>query len=475
VSVAEAQPFKPPSRGEEVELTIDSLAYGGEGVGRVGESGYVVFVAGAVEGDRVRAQIYKRRPTHAHARLVELCAPSPIRVPPLADHPGAPWQVLPYPRQLEVKQAQVREALERLGDLHGFRLEPIVAAEQLWRYRNKLEFSFGYDRDGRAALGFHAPARWNRVVEVEDCLLASERVNAALAAVRGWMEGQPNLPWERNASRRGERSAGPDQRGLARLRNLVVREGRRTGELLVRLVVTPGRVATEGLVERLRAELGEGLVGVLVTELEALGETTQGGTTTVVWGGEAVRERLCGLEVEIPYEAFFQTNTEMAERLYALAKELAEPPPAGLLYDLYCGLGLIGLVVGGPQARIEGIELSPAAVEGARTAAAAAGASQARFQVGEVAKLLPGLLAERGAPQLAVVDPPRAGLGRRACEALIDCGAQRILYISCNPTTLAGDGARLAGAGYRLERVRAVDMFPQTHHIECVAVFGRDG
>src|SRR3954449_12851550 len=165
-----------PQRGDELDLRIDTLAYGGAGVARL--DGYVVFVRDAIPGDRVRAQVTKRKRAYAEARAVEVLEPSPDRVAPLADHPGAPWQVLPYERQLEVKAAQVAEALERIGHLEGFDLEPIVPAVEQWRYRNKLEYSFG-TQDGALVCGFHAPGRFDEIVALDDCLLASERSNAA--------------------------------------------------------------------------------------------------------------------------------------------------------------------------------------------------------------------------------------------------------------------------------------------------------
>ena len=170
-----------PSRGDVLELTIDSLAHGGNGVAR--RDGYVVFVAGAVPGDRVRAVVGKAKRAYAEARAVEVVEPSPDRIAPAADHPGAPWQVLPYERQLEVKAAQVREALERIGRLEGFELEPIVPAVEQWRYRNKLEYSFGTGPGGELVCGFHAPGRFDQIVAVDDVLLASERSNAVRAQV----------------------------------------------------------------------------------------------------------------------------------------------------------------------------------------------------------------------------------------------------------------------------------------------------
>src|SRR3954452_15851238 len=173
-----------PQRGDELDLRIDTLAYGGAGVARL--DGYVVFVRDAVPGDRVRAQVTKRKRAYAEARAVEVLEPSPDRIAPLADHPGAPWQVLPYERQLAVKQEQVHDALTRIGHLDGFVLDDIVPALQTWRYRNKLEYSFGTDDAGELVCGFHAPGSWHDIVPVTDCLLASERSNAAREQVLAW-------------------------------------------------------------------------------------------------------------------------------------------------------------------------------------------------------------------------------------------------------------------------------------------------
>jgi 23S rRNA (uracil1939-C5)-methyltransferase len=246
-----------PTRGDELELTVESLAYGGNGVARR-EDGYVVFVAGGIPGDRVRAVVGKAKRAYAEARAVDVVEPSPDRIPPVADHPGAPWQVLPYERQLEVKAEQVADALTRIGRLEGFELEPIVPAAQQWRYRNKLEYSFGSGEDGELVCGFHAPGRFDRIVPMADCLLASERGNALREQVLEECRRQGLGAWDRR-----------EQRGF--LRNLVVREGRNTGQFQVRLVTSPGKLVADALADAIDCD------GLLWTQTEGLGESTQGG------------------------------------------------------------------------------------------------------------------------------------------------------------------------------------------------------
>src|SRR3954466_13516578 len=241
-----------PQLGAEVEVTIDSLAHGGAGVARL--DGYVLFVRDAIPGDRVRARVTKSKRAYGEARALEVLSPSPERIAPQADHPGAPWQVLPYERQLEIKAEQVDDALRRIGRLEGFALEPIVPAVEQWRYRNKVEFSFGAGAHGELLCGFHAAGSWERIVDISDCLLVSDRVNAVRAAAVEHLRAAALPPWDRRT-----------QAGF--LRNLVIREGRRTGQLQVRLVTSPGTFDAGAFAEAVGAD------GVFWTQVDGVAET----------------------------------------------------------------------------------------------------------------------------------------------------------------------------------------------------------
>ena len=442
-----------PARGEHLELTIDTLAFGGAGVARL--DGYVVFVQDGMPGDRVRAEVQKAKRAYAQARAIEIVEPSPDRVAPRAAHPGAPWQVLPYERQLQVKHAQVEEALRRIGRLEGFELEPIVPAVETWRYRNKLEYSFGAGADGRLVCGFHAPGHWEEIVELTDCLLASEPANAARERVVQWCRGQ-GLPAFDRRTREGF------------LRNLVVREGRRTGELQVRLVTSPGQLDREGLI----AAAGP-VAGLLWTQTDSVAETTQGGQSELLAGGEHLEEEIGGMQVRIAPNAFFQTNTEMAERLYGLAIDYAQPAGTDRVYDLYCGIGTIGLLIAPRVAEVWGLELVEEAIADAIANARLNEVDNVQFFAGDVRLAMRELVQRAGRPDTVVVDPPRSGLSQKVVRRIIEAEPHRIVYVSCNPTTLAPNAAQLVEAGYVLRRVRPVDMFPQTPHIECVALLER--
>jgi 23S rRNA (uracil1939-C5)-methyltransferase len=415
----------------------------------------VVFVRGGMPGDRVTAEIGKSKRAYAEADIVELLEPGPDRIEPQAHHPGAPWQVLRYERQLEIKRAQIDDALTRIGKLSGYELEAITPALEQWRYRNKLEYSFGTDQDNRLICGFHAPGRWDEIVEVTDCLLASEQGNEARERIVDWCRDQQLTVYDR---RSGE--------GL--LRNLVVREGRRTGQLQIRLVTGPGELDRQSL-----TEAASDNASVLWTKTEALGETTQGGETELLAGRDRLDEELSGMRLRISPEAFFQTNTEMAEKLYGVAIEYAGLTGFERVYDLYCGIGTIGLAMAPRAAELWGLEIVEDAVADAIANAKRNEIDNAHFYAGDVRLALRELVETAGRPDLLVVDPPRAGLSQKVVRRIIEAAPKKIVYVSCNPTTLAPNAAQLTEAGYTLERVKPVDMFPQTPHIECVAVLRR--
>jgi 23S rRNA (uracil1939-C5)-methyltransferase len=435
-----------PRQGAELEVEIDSLAQGGRGVARA--NGYVVFVSGALPGDRVRARVTKAKRDYGEAKATELLRPSAERVPDRCLHqgepcPGAPWQGLPYELQLEHKATQVADALRRLGGLDDFEVEPIEPAAERWRYRNKLEYSFGARASG-PALGFHRRGSWHQVLDVDDCLLASDRNNRARNAVRAWAGEQGLSGYDRRAQ------AGD-------LRNLVVREGRRTGQVQTRLVTSP--------VELPRPPVD------LHTVVEGPGGGTDG--PTGVLEAEHLTEELCGLRLRISHTAFLQTNTEMAERLYAIVGDYAGLSGRERVFDLYCGIGVIGLALARRAGEVWGLEAVDEAVADAAENARRNDIANVRFVATDARLGIRPLVEEAGAPDVAIVDPPRAGLSKKVVRRLVECAPARIVYVSCNPTTLAPNAAQLVAAGYRLRRVKPVDMFPQTPHVECVAALER--
>jgi 23S rRNA (uracil1939-C5)-methyltransferase len=450
----------PVVKDEELELHVDSLAYGGNGVARL--NGFVVFVRRGLPGDTVRARITKVKRSHAEALVVDVVEPSAQRVDaPCAHYPacgGCRFQDLAYEAQLEAKQEQVRDALRRIGGLAEAPLEPIVPAESQFFYRNKLEYSFTQTPAG-PALGFHKAGRWDEVLEVEKCWLTTDLGNAIRNAVRDWAREERLEPYDQ-----------AEQAGY--LRHLVVREGRNSGQVLVELVTAAGeRFDRDQLVETLQRFPEVRSIHWAVNDTPA--EVTNL-PTTLLWGEEAIEERLCGLRFRVRPNAFLQTNTAMAERLYGLAGEYAALTGGETVYDLYCGIGTIGLSLASWALTVWGVEVSEESVACALENADLNGITNAAFFAGETADSLAELRERAGDPDVVIVDPPRAGLSGKALRRLGRLEAPRIVYVSCNPTTLAGNVKELAAEwDYRLERVRPVDMFPHTPHVESVSLLTR--
>src|SRR5918994_2261160 len=407
----------PLARDDELELEIESLAYGGNGVARM--NGFVVFVRRGLPGDRVRARVTKVQRRHAEALAVEVLEPSPLRVEaPCQHYPacgGCRFQDLAYEAQLKSKAAQVRDALVRIGGIAEPELEAIVPAESVFHYRNKLEYSFTATPAG-PTLGFHRAGRWDEVLDIERCWLTTDLGNAIRLAVRDW-------------AREAGLAAYDQAEGTGYLRHLVYREGRNTGQVLVQLVTAPGELHdAEGLVAALRRFPEIRSIHHAVNETPA--EVTNL-PTTLLWGEETV-------------------------------------------WDLYCGIGSIGLTMARNALTVWGIDISEESVACALENADLNGIANAAFYAGDVGQAIEQLTERSGAPDVVVVDPPRAGLSSKAVRRLGRIEAPRIVYVSCNPTTLAGNVKQLAADwGYELRRGRPVDIFPHTPHVETVALLER--
>ncbi len=450
----------PVTNGDELELRIDSLAYGGNGVARL--DGFVVFVKRGLPGDLVRARVTKVKRSHAEAEAFEVVEPGAPRVDaPCLHFPtcgGCRYQDLDYNAQLEAKAGQVRDALARIGGMRDLELEPAVPAESIFHYRNKLEYSFT-STPGGAGLGFHRAGRWDEVLDIEKCWLTTDLGNAIRDAARAWARAEGLQPFDQET-----------QRGY--LRHLVVREGRNTGQALVTLVTAPGELASrERFVSALRRFPEVKSIHWAVNDRPA--EVTNL-PTELLWGDEWIEEEILGKRFRVRPNAFLQTNTAMCERLYGLALEYAGLTGKETVYDLYCGIGTIGISLAADALTVWGVETSEESVACALENAELNGITNSAFFAGDTADSLEELRERSGQPDVVVLDPPRAGLSGKALRRVGRLEAEKIVYVSCNPTTLAGNAKELVSEfGYKLDRVRPVDMFPHTPHIEAVALFTR--
>jgi 23S rRNA (uracil1939-C5)-methyltransferase len=448
-----------PRRGDTIELAVDDLAFGGDGVGRA--DGYVMFVRGGLPGDRLRVRVTEARGRYGRATIESVVTPSPDRVeapcPYFGHCGGCRLQHLAYPAQLAFKARQVHECLTRLGGLPPFELRPIVAAPEPYGYRNKMEFTVA---EPGPVVGLHAAERYDVVLDIERCLLQSDTMNALLDEFRREVRSRGLSVWDPKS-----------ERGL--LRFLTVREGRGTGQAMVNIVASaPDVEALAPVAERLRAR-APATIGVLLNVNDRKASVAVGSEEHLLLGRDHLTELLDGVAFQVSANSFFQTNTVQAERLFAIVAEACALDGRDTVLDLYSGTGAISLLLARRAARVYGIEVSAAAVGDAIRNAQANGIDNCTFMTGEVRYVLPGLTSEGVRASVVVADPPRAGFHPKALAALGTLAPARIVYVSCNPATLARDVGDLARRGYRLEWVQPVDMFPQTPHIEAVARLSR--
>ncbi|MBU1151926.1 23S rRNA (uracil(1939)-C(5))-methyltransferase RlmD [Patescibacteria group bacterium] len=460
-------------RGQIIEFDIDSIAFGGQGVGRY--EGRAVFVNGVMGGDRVRASLRRIKEKFMEAELVEVVRGSSDRVAPRCEYfdrcGGCSFQFMPYEKQLEIKKQQVVDAFERIGGVVSPPVEDVVACEEPYYYRNKMEFSFGYDGEMNFALGMHLPGRRYDILNLENCYLMSEKSAEILNFVRGVCVRNGWLPFKFSV-------------GEGFLRLLTVREGKRTGELMV--VMATSDDLPEGFDSGLE-EIADGLREFGVTSFYWSQIISKRGVPRrvkeqLVFGKKFLSEVLrleatatAGqggdeLKFEILPQAFFQVNTYQAEKLYAEVIKMVEAGHHKTVFDLYCGTGTIGMFVAKHAEQVWGIELVEDAVRAARENASKNAVFNIDFFVGDVDKVLHNL---RERPDLIIVDPPRAGIAKKVVAKLSEFGANEIIYVSCNPATLARDCALLREYGYRVEKIVPVDMFPHTYHIENVCLLKR--
>lgn len=457
-----------PKRGEILSLTIDDLAFGGEGVGRA--DGYVVFVPGGLPGDRLRVRLVQVRSRFGRGVIEAVEAPSPQRVeapcPYFGRCGGCRLQHMAYPAQLAYKAKQVADALERLGGLRDVDLRPIIGADETFGYRNKMEFTVARPRAPRSdplrggerelVVGLHEADRYDAVLDIERCLLQSDRMNRLLHEARAFFAERGLTVYEQET-------------GEGLLRFLMLREGKHTGELMTNVVTSAPAVSDLApLAERLAAR-EPGTTSVVMNVNPKKASVAVGVEEHLLGGRDHIREGMGGLTFQVSANSFFQTNTRQAERLFELVIESAGLTGGETVLDLYSGTGAISLLLARRCRWVYGVELAQAAVDDAGLNAATNAITNCTFLCGEVRFVLPSLIAKGVTAEVVVADPPRAGFHPKALHALITLGARRIVYVSCNPTTLARDLGELVRGGYRLEWVQPVDMFPHTPHIEAVA------
>ncbi|MCD8125191.1 MAG: 23S rRNA (uracil(1939)-C(5))-methyltransferase RlmD [Lachnospiraceae bacterium] len=443
-------------KGTVCQGTVERIQFPNKGIVRVEDT--VLTVKNALPGQRVQVCVTKNRSGRGEARLQEVLEPSPLET---AEHPcrhaglcgGCLYQTIPYEEQLKIKEGQVRELLRPvLGE--EIPMSPILASPCPEEYRNKMEFSFGdAEKDGPMTLGMHRRGSFYDVVTVDGCRIVDEDFRQILRAVLEYMQ-EKQVPFYKKMARTGF------------LRHLLVRKAARTGEILVDLVTTPGYAPEADFTERLLGLPLKGtLVGILHTVNSAIADVVRSDETFLLYGRDYLTENLLGLTFRITPFSFFQTNSLGAEVLYDVARRYIGDTRGKKIYDLYSGTGTIAQILAPVAEHVTGVEIVEEAVDAARANARLNGLTNCDFIAGDVLKVLDSL---PEAPDLLVLDPPRDGVHPKALRKILNYQAERIVYISCKPTSLARDLVYILEAGYQVEAVQCVDMFPATANVETV-------
>ncbi len=457
-------------KGDELTLTIEKFADRGKSLTRL--NGYVVFVPGAVPGDKVLAKVVRKKKKFAEARLLEVVSPSPLRTDPTCQYfgscGGCKWQHVQYEAQLDAKRQSVLEALQFQGGIDNVDVSPIIGADDVFHYRNKMEYTFSSSRwltseeiasdkkfDTSFALGMHAPGRFNRVIDLQTCYLPAD---VSVRLVNGFRQLAKAERWD----------CWDVRKHVGYLRNLVVRTGKRTGDLMVN-VVTNGfdedRFAR--MTEYVQASFPE-VTTFLNTIHTGLAQVAIGEEHHIGFGDGLIRDQIGGFTFEIGPGAFFQTNTVQAERLYEVARDFAEAGPEDLVYDLYCGAGTISIFMAPHVKHVVGVELVPEAIENAHANARLNNITNCTFLDGDMRRIFtPEFVQKHGKPDVLIVDPPRAGMHPKVVAQIAELRPARFVYVSCNPQTQVRD-LNMMGDIYEIEAVQPVDLFPHTYHIENV-------
>lgn len=472
-------------KNDSIELKIEDMGVDGEGIGKY--EGMTFFVKDAVIGDTIRAGITKLKKNYGYARVQEILEPSPYRVQPecplYARCGGCQIQAMDYRQQLCYKQKKVRGNLIRIGgfapELIDSVMEEIVGMEQPYRYRNKAQFPIGADRDGMPVAGFYA-ARTHNIIPVEDCKLGVTQNEQILGVVLSYMR--------ENGVRSYDETTG---RGL--VRHVLIRYGFTSKELMVCLVINRETLPQEKKLVDALCKI-EGMTSISVNINRKNTNVILGEETRTVWGSDYITDQVhlrdcdhdfaltdTAIAYHISPQSFYQVNPVQTEKLYSLALSYAGLTGRETVWDLYCGIGTISLFLAQKAGKVYGVEIVPQAIEDARSNAALNGITNASFFVGKAEEVLPEFYEKESRkpdadmlhPDVIVVDPPRKGCDEKCLETMLRMKPERIVYVSCDPATLARDLKILCGGGYELRKVRPVDQFGHTTHVETVVLLSK--
>lgn len=453
-------------RGDVIELVIEKVIFGGQGLARV--DGFAVFVENTIPGDRVRARIFKKKKRFAHARLIEILEPSPDRINAPCQYSGicggCKWQFCDYPRQLEYKRDYVIDSLERIGKLQDVLVHPVIPSPDRFGYRNKMEFSFsdrrwllpeelGIDAPQKDyALGLHVSGTFYKILDIEECLLQNDTGNHVLRDVKEYTL-ESGIPVY------GIRSH------VGFWRFLMLRYSHARNGWMVNIVTSEELKGAVQPLADLLAQKYKNITSVVNNINTRKGSIAVGEQEILLYGRPTIEDAIAGFVFEVSANSFFQTNTRGAEKLYTIVKEYAGLTGRETVLDLYSGTGTIPIFLSSGARTVTGIEIGESAVLDAKRNCARNTISNCEFLCGDIQKILPTIDAR---PDVMIIDPPRGGMHPDVVKQVRSIASPRIVYVSCNPATLARD-LELLKEDYHVKEVQPVDMFPHTFHVESVA------
>lgn len=444
-------------KNDIIKLNIISLSSEGSGVAKT-EEGITVFVPNSAVGDELNVRIVKVQKTYAFGRVEEIITPSPDRIIPTCKVGnkcgGCVYSHISYDAELKAKEQRVKDALERIAKIN-ISVNPIVSTGEIVRYRNKAMIPVGLDKDGKIIMGFYSNHS-HRIVECDDCTLQPQCFLKVAEILKAFLESH-NITIYNEATHKGL------------FRHLYLRIAEKTDELMITLVINGNELPfSDVLVNAFKSELFN-LKSVVLNINKEDTNVVLGKKSKTLYGNGFITDVLCGLKFKISPQSFYQVNRKGAELLYNKAAEYVDLKGDEVLLDLYCGTGTIGLTMAHKSKNLIGVEIVPKAIEDAKENARANGVKNARFICGDAAKAAETLKAEGLAPDVIIIDPPRKGCDKSLINTISDMNPKRVVYVSCDPATLARDLAMFSELGFIAQEATPVDMFPRTAHVECVA------
>lgn len=450
----------PVTKNKIIEMTIDNLGHEGEGVGRY--QGFTLFVPGALPQEHVRVKVVHVKKNYGYGELLEVLKESPERmVPPCPVYDqcgGCSLQHLSYIAQLRYKWQIVIDQLERIGKITDALVHPTIGMDEPWRYRNKVQVPIG-EREGGLVAGFYAKGTHN-IIDMNACLIQHERGDEVVATVKRIGQKLGIRPYN-------------EVTGEGLLRHVVVKVGFSTGQLMIVLVTNGEKIPrVEEWIQEIRESIPN-VTSILQNINTKRTNVILGDKTKVLWGQEVIYDTIGGLKFAISARSFFQVNPVQTEMLYNKALEYADLSGEETVIDAYCGIGTISLFLAKKAKKVYGVEIVPEAIADAKRNAKLNGIDNVEFEVGTAESILPKWKEAGIQADVIVVDPPRKGCDESLLQTIIAMQPKRVVYVSCNPSTLARDLRILEDGGYKTLEVQPVDMFPHTAHVECVVLMSR--